>query len=1235
MANAVIINEIHYDPDISTEFVEFIELYNTDGNDVDISGWSFTQGISYQFPEQTVLPAGRFILVAQDVEAVRDKWGAQTRDGLGEKDVLGPFLGKLDNEGETIVLCDAAGDPVDRTDYGVGFPWPVVGEPIPYDEPGTGHSIQLVNPDFDNDIPACWRPAAPTPGRPNNWIYTTNVPSAIGAVRHNPSQPTSSQESTITLEVTDPDEILVVFLEYQVVSPGHYIPARLPRSISEMNTDQEVSGPKNSAYTAPDNWTRVDVPDNGTGADAVAQDHVYTALIPAQAHRSLVRYRFHIADRLGHVVTIPYADDPVLNFAYFVYDGIPEYEGISSQVLESFPVHQLITRWEDLQNCMGWNGQSRMSQGSPAWFVYNWYGTLIHDGVVYDHIRYRIRGGNGRYYPTSQPNSKRSMRYRFNRGQYFQARDRDGNPYSTRWRTLTTTKGFDNRQTLTYALNEHVNFYLFNQIGVPAPYSYYFHFRVIRGEHEAPDPWRGDFWGLGFAQETYDVRFLEAHHMARGNLYKLINSTRDAKRQQRYQADLAVIKGEDHNTIENRLSGHSGADFIRQHVRLDRWNAYHALSQAIRHYDFWPSANKNATWYFEPNYTPENDYLGQMWTLPWDTDASWGPSWNSGHDVVYNSLFPAGGGGSDSGQTRELQPGYFSAVREVRDLLWQRNQIEPTLDYFAAEIAPLVEADRIRWHNAPRDAGSYQGLGGKGMTGLDALVQDMKNFAFVGGSWPGGSVGAGGRARFLDNLADNAEGAFIPDTPAITYVGEPDFPVNDLRFQTSAFSDPQGNHSFAALRWRIAEVEPDAVPDLNPVQPGEVLVPAAQTWTYFEGHGPPSETPGAWRELDFNDAEWSGAAAPLGYGETFIRTELDGLIGKASTLYLRLAFVLDDPSAFNKLEIEVLFDDAFILWINGNPALQGNAGSNELPWNATVNNRSDDHTYSPFSLSRPEEYLLSGTNILAVQVINQSLSSSDLFFDLRVRGVEGDSDPVPDPNDVATGDRLTLEITPTWESQDLSVFQAFINIPSGRLNMGSTYRVRCKMRDLTERWSHWSDPIQFTTAYPLARDGAGDMRITEIMYNPAAPTSGMNNDEFEFIELTNTGPETIDISSLSFIDGIIYDFADSSIVFLNPGERVLLVENIAAFVQRYGPTLSSRVAGEYQGRLANNGETLVLTERWQGTVAEFAYDDAWYPSTDGGGHSLALKNPENTDPETWDQKEAWQASIIPWGSPGY
>jgi hypothetical protein len=35
----VVINEIHYDPDIKTEPVEFIELHNPSPTTVDLSGW--------------------------------------------------------------------------------------------------------------------------------------------------------------------------------------------------------------------------------------------------------------------------------------------------------------------------------------------------------------------------------------------------------------------------------------------------------------------------------------------------------------------------------------------------------------------------------------------------------------------------------------------------------------------------------------------------------------------------------------------------------------------------------------------------------------------------------------------------------------------------------------------------------------------------------------------------------------------------------------------------------------------------------------------------------------------------------------------------------------------------------------------------------------------------------------------------------------------------------------------
>ena len=56
--SSVVINEIHYNPDVKTELVEFIELYNTTTADIDLTGWYFTNAISYQFPAGSILPAG-------------------------------------------------------------------------------------------------------------------------------------------------------------------------------------------------------------------------------------------------------------------------------------------------------------------------------------------------------------------------------------------------------------------------------------------------------------------------------------------------------------------------------------------------------------------------------------------------------------------------------------------------------------------------------------------------------------------------------------------------------------------------------------------------------------------------------------------------------------------------------------------------------------------------------------------------------------------------------------------------------------------------------------------------------------------------------------------------------------------------------------------------------------------------------------------------------------------------
>jgi len=247
---------------------------------------------------------------------------------------------------------------------------------------------------------------------------------------------------------------------------------------------------------------------------------------------------------------VPYADDPSRNFAYFVYAGVPDYNGHAAATLQTLPVYHIITRGEDYAQCLAYDS-GQIGQGSLGRFYYNWNATIVYDGVVYDNIGYRLRGANGRYHQRG----KRSMRFRLNDGYYFQARDQLGKKYPNKWRTLTTGKGFDNKATLTYSLNEAVNMYLYNKLGVPAIDTHWVHWRVIDGAAEAPDQWRGDFHGLNFAMETYDVRFLEAHNLEKGNLYKLINQTTDWAQQQRYQAAFAPADGSDHNTIEQQLAG--------------------------------------------------------------------------------------------------------------------------------------------------------------------------------------------------------------------------------------------------------------------------------------------------------------------------------------------------------------------------------------------------------------------------------------------------------------------------------------------------------------------------------------------------------------------------------------------------------------------------------------------------------------------------------------------------------
>jgi len=111
---------MYHPPDLgstnSDEF-EFLELKNYDTNALDLSGLTFTSGITFTFTNGTLLAPGQFFVLARNPAAFAAKYPGVPIRGI--------YTGKLDNGGEKVTLSTALGTTVFSVNYGDRYPWPV------------------------------------------------------------------------------------------------------------------------------------------------------------------------------------------------------------------------------------------------------------------------------------------------------------------------------------------------------------------------------------------------------------------------------------------------------------------------------------------------------------------------------------------------------------------------------------------------------------------------------------------------------------------------------------------------------------------------------------------------------------------------------------------------------------------------------------------------------------------------------------------------------------------------------------------------------------------------------------------------------------------------------------------------------------------------------------------------------------------------------------------------------
>lgn len=372
---------------------------------------------------------------------------------------------------------------------------------------------------------------------------------------------------------------------------------------------------------------------------------------------------------------------------------------------------------------------------------------------------------------------------------------------------------------------------------------------------------------------------------------------------------------------------------------------------------------------------------------------------------------------------------------------------------------------------------------------------------------------------------------------------------------------------------------------------------------------PKSDVGTSWRtDINFDDASWrlcSGSPGGVGYEQksgygSLITLDVTNDMHSTGTnpstsCYIRIAFNLtsDNLAEISSLALNMTFDDGFVAYLNGTKVADANISSTPV-WNSiTTDNHEASSSPESFDISAFKSSLVVGKNVIAIQGVNQSTTSSDFVLNASLVAANGPGEG--DANEEA-------------------------ELYTGALTLNKSAHVIARSFNNGE-WSAANDKF---FSIPSDYD---DLKITEVHYNPL-PETTIDGSKFEFIELKNTGTSTLNMGDLTFVNGIDFEFPEGT--QLDAGEFIVLASNSTYFYERYGFLPS----GNYRGNLDNDGERLVMSTSSNDTIVSLRYNDGgeWTKLPDGDGYSLVSfeYNPSNDQSLFSD----WRASFEIGGSPG-
>ena len=1194
-ADSIVINELHVNPDIDTELVEFVELHNTSDQEVTLDGWYFDDGISYAFPNDAKIAPGGFHVITQNADHFVEKFGMPAN---------GQWEGRLSNQGETVALRTNTGELVDRVDYGLGFPWPTVG-----DEPG--YSMELVNTNLDNQLGGSWRPSTGDQlvfdfGAPWQYFKGTEEPNADWRANNFDDSSWSVGSTPIgfgrtVAASTELDDMRrnysTVYLrrEFQVDDPasanslafdvlyddginvwinGTHVAGR---NVESENVPFDAlatgNGSTRSTELIPlENASEYLVAGTNTiavqllnatlsGSDAVLNAALLNLSLPAPGPTPFA-VNSVVASNLGpqmrqvsHVPAQPSStDDVTITMKATDPDGVAsvnlEYQVVAAGDYIRIGDSRFSTEWTSIPMLDdGTNGDALAGDS-----IY----TATVRADVHQHrqlMRYRVRAtdqaGEIAVAPTAddpQPNFA-----------YFVY---DGIPSSTGadrpGRTESVTFGED-------VMNQLATYHLIADAGDVQRSQYQSAFEQVR--------FRGT---MVYGDEVYDhiefrIRGEFSTYVAGKNKWKFFfNRGHEFQGHDNFGRPFAE---------KRRVLNFSGA--TTPWMPMNRGMAGLGEATAYRLYDLAGIASPDTNYVQfrvidEVEESPEDQYDGDLWGLYLVLEHPDGRFLGE-RGLPDGTTFKMEGG-SGQGDIKNQGPTQPDAARTLRTFMTAANR-RTNDEQFWRDNVDLDSYYTFRAINREvnnmdiRDGWNHYMYHNPETNKFTVIPWDLDMLYIPTTHWSGVirlenllridalDIEYRNRGRELQDLLFNAEqvGMLVDEIAGVVNPQTGNMTMVDVdQFMWNNNPATAGNHRRAFNR---------------------------QTARYDSRGGAGSRTMVSGDHEGF--AQWikdfmlpapGGGSEPAAYGWNFLERES------------RDSDIPETPSLTHVVDADSTLDV-------------------------------DQMRFSVSQFADPQ--------------------GAETFGGMEWRLAEVVDPNAPSHDPTAPN---VYEVETTWESGVQDVFNNEISVPANAATPGRAYRARVRVFDDTGRASHWSEPIHFIASASSTTDLADKLRVSEVHYHPADPTpeevaAGFTDkNDFEFVELENISGAAIDLSSVQLTqvdvegssEGVEFNFAEGAITQLDAGQRVVVVENAEAFAARYGDGIP--VAGAWSGRLSNSAETLTLTGAGV-QIQQFRYMDDWYPSTDGEGRSLEIANVGGAL-EDWGDRRGWQASSAVGGSPG-